>query len=169
MLEDIRTHYASACGGHVGKRSVRDRCVDHFGFLCRDDLLTEQILQVCTRFVFLDRVANGVEEVHQIFVAVHLLAYDADASAAAASGFGHITALRGEAGGDHVADLAWHTSDAICHFVALQLQNTVALVEHFFNDLCNLHRIYMIFIKPFSDFYSNRFFDCFFLRFALYF
>ena len=84
MLKNIGAHQASALGSDVGECPVGNGGKDHISLTRRKDAVAKQILHVSARLLLVQRIANGVEKVHQILVAVHLLAHDADVSAAAA-------------------------------------------------------------------------------------
>ena len=91
MLEDSRPHYtamsrADGCQRAIGKCGARQR--QSFG---GEQSRVCQVAEVGVGFAFIDGVSNGAKEVHKIFAFAHLLSNDADASAAALSGFNDIS------------------------------------------------------------------------------
>ena len=82
----------------------------------------------------IQRAADGIDDVHQQRLPVHLHPRDANVAAAAPPRFHNVAALGGEAGGHDVVDLTWHAVEPLRQIAALKLQRAAGLLQLLLNE-----------------------------------
>ena len=96
--------------------------------LVADSLGLHQVLHHGAGAGRVQTAADGVDDVHQQRLPIHLHAGDADVTAAAPPGLHDVAVLRREPGGHDVVDLAGHAVEPLRQIAALQLQRTARLI-----------------------------------------
>ena len=96
--------------------------------LVADSLGLHQVLHHGAGAGRVQPAADGVDDVHQQRLPIHLYAGDADVTAAAPPGLHDVAVLRRKPGGHDVVDLAGHAVEPLRQIAALQLQRTARLI-----------------------------------------
>ena len=82
MSEDVGAQCAALLGGRGRECRARKRPADDAGFTGGQKSLPAEIFDIGAGLVLFNAVADGIKEVHEIFVPAHFLADDADVAAA---------------------------------------------------------------------------------------
>ena len=130
LFENTCAHGIAQLPRHIVQRAFTDGRQQNPGNARFNGAAVSQI--ACNRFGTLEiqRVANGIDDLHQKRFAVGPHPRDPNITVAAAAAFHNVAMLRRKSGGHHIVNMAGHTIETLRQIAALQFHHAaVRLIQ----------------------------------------